>query len=62
MTLHFSVAELDSYRNRDCRFRKHCLCRLHLLFCRNCRASLKELQVCDDFLASIKKLVREKGV
>ena len=59
MTLHFTIAELDTCRNRACNFMKRGLCFFHLLFCKKCRASLKDLQNSDVFLAAIKKTYRE---
>lgn len=61
MTLHYSLAELDACRSRRSLFLKRGLCRFHLLFCRKCRASLKDLKDSDEFLAAVRKVCHEKG-
>ena len=54
MNLHFTIAELDACRNKECNLIKRWHCRIHLLFCEKCQSTLQSLKDSDDFLASIK--------
>lgn len=59
---HYSLSELERYRNRTLPHLSRFLCWFHLLFCRRCRLRLRRLRADDIFITELRTALKVMSV
>lgn len=62
MRRHYSLPELEEYRNRIMPRLSRFRCWFHLLFCRRCRLRLRRLREDDELVAELRIALRAMSV
>lgn len=62
MRRHYSLPELERYRNRIMPHLSQFRCWFHLLFCKRCRLRLRRLRENDIFIAELRTALNEMSV
>lgn len=62
MRRHYSLSELEQYRNRIMPHLSRFRCWFHLFFCKHCRGRLRRLKEDDELVAELRIALREMSV
>lgn len=62
MKTHYSLSELERYRNQTLPHLFRFLCWFHLLFCRRCRLRLRRLRADDIFITELRTALKVMSV